>query len=156
VPLALPSRESRAVLLPPVLLEHDPGSWVVTTEVDAGPEPHRRPFTLHGQPVTPAVGTVREEADGAGGGERVLVLGYGLAEAAQRLQAVVVGEDGAPAGEIRFLARTPGDGVEPDLVIAVLPPGLAPGTYAIQVSLTGEDGTLRGRTAARFRLEPRG
>jgi len=158
VPLTLPSRESRAVLLPPVLLEHDPRSWVVTTEVDAGPGPHRRPFTLHGHPVTPAVGIVQETdaANGSEGGDRVLVLGYGLADAAQRLQAVVVGEDGAPAGEVTFLARTPGDGVEPDLVIAVLPPGLAPGTYSIHVSLTGEDGTVRGQTSARFRLQPRG
>ena len=158
VPLTLPSRETRAVLLPPVLLERDPGAWVVTTEVDAGPEPHRRPFTLHGQPVTPAVGIVHvaDGATGADGGDRILVLGYGLAHAAQRLQAVVVGEDGAPAGEVRFLARTPGDGVEPDLVMAVLPPGLAPGAYALQISLTGEDGTVRGRSTARFRLEPSG
>lgn len=149
--LDLPDPEDRPVLLPPLLLEPDAGSWVVTAEVDPGPGTGHRPFTLHGRSVTPAVSAVRARPDMPAAG-CILVLGYGLDGSAQRLEAVIVGEDGARAGEIRFLSRTPGDGIEPDLLTAALPQGLAPGPYTIRVSLAGEDGTVRSRTATRFRL----
>jgi hypothetical protein len=125
---------------------------VITTEVDPGSGSRRRPFTLHGRALTPAIEVLRGTRGGADGG-RILVLGYGLADVARRLQATIVGANGDRVGEVRFLARAPGEGSEPDLVIAALPRDLPPGSYTVQVSLTGDDGTVRGRTAARFRLE---
>jgi VWFA-related protein len=165
VPVELPVRSGRAVLLPPLLVETDTASWVITTEVDPGASHRRRPFTLHGRAVTPALGAVRLPRDGSGTaatasgasgdrlGGRILILGYGLGNVAERLRATVFDGDGRPAGEVRFLVRAPEDGAEPDLVLAALPAGLAPGAYTVQVSLAGADGTVRGRTAARFRLE---
>lgn len=155
VPLDLPRDDRRSVLLPPVLLEPEAGSWLVTTEIDERSAGHPRPFTLHGRSLTPAVGAVRLPEPGVQSTNpaRILVLGYGLGGTDSRLRATLVGPDGEPAGEATFVARAPGEGLEPDLLIASLPDGLAPGAYRAEVALVDDDGTVRGRTATRFRIE---
>lgn len=155
VSLDLPRDDRRSVLLPPVLLEPDADSWVVTTEVAERAAGHPRPFTLHGRSLTPAVGAVRfpEPAGQGADPARILVLGYGLDGVASHLRATLVGPDGEPVGEATFVARAPGDGLEPDLLVASLPAGLAPGAYRAEVALVADDGTVRGRTTTRFRIE---
>lgn len=176
--------DDRSVLLPPVLLEAGaPGEsgWIVTTEVDpaagisrdavdaspaapASPSPPAskvRPFTLHGRALTPAVGSLRV-AGSAGGGPapdsagRFLILGYGLDRSAQSLHVELRGPDGRSAGRPTVLARTPGEGPEPDLLLATLPPGLTPGAYTLEITLAADDGTVRARTTRRFRVEGTG
>ncbi len=181
VPLQLPGPSAgagRTVLLPPVLLEAGApagSGWIVTTELDpaAGafreawdaaspappepPAPKRRPFTLHGRSLTPAVGSLRLAGSGPepgpGPAAKLLILGYGLDRAAHGLRIELLGSDGRSAGRPTLLARTPGAGHEPDLLLAALPPDLASGAYTLEVTLTADDGTVRARTVRRFRVE---
>lgn len=146
LPLSLAAAAGNTARLDALFLPPADDPWLLVRPADGA-------FDLHGRSVLPAAQATLPTA----GEAQVLLLGRGITAEGAWVRGRILTLEGRPAagGEVELLTMTPGEGGEPDLVMAKLRAGtLPPGDYLLELRAGREAGTVQAVTARPFLVAP--